>query len=62
MRPGWQDRSSTRKVKLGRMAGAVVDLGGLSGSVLAEGIASPATNVVVSTTKIPSLGTIQVSG
>ena len=37
-------------------------LGGLSGLVLAEGAASAAANVVVSTTKNAKLGTILVSG
>ena len=62
MKQGTQDRSSTHKIPLGRMAGAVVALGGLSGLVLAEGTAGAATSVVVSTTKNPNLGTILVSG
>jgi predicted lipoprotein with Yx(FWY)xxD motif len=57
-----QDRISTRKLSLGRMAGAVVALGGLSGLVLAEGAAGAATSVVVSTTKNAKMGTILVSG
>jgi predicted lipoprotein with Yx(FWY)xxD motif len=56
------ERSSTHKVPLGRIAGAAVALGGLSGLVLAEGAASAAANVVVSTTKNAKLGTILVSG
>ena len=51
MKQGTQERSSTHKVSLGRIAGVAVALGGLSGLVLAEGAASAATNVVVSTTK-----------
>jgi predicted lipoprotein with Yx(FWY)xxD motif len=62
MKQGTQGRSSTHKVSLGRIAGAAVALGGLSGLVLAEGAASAATNVVVSTTKNAKLGTILVSG
>jgi predicted lipoprotein with Yx(FWY)xxD motif len=56
------DRTSTRKVQLGRMAGAIVALGGLGGLVVAEGTAGAATKVVVSTTKNSKLGTILVSG
>jgi predicted lipoprotein with Yx(FWY)xxD motif len=62
MKQGTQERSSTHKVSLGRIAGAAVALGGLSGLVLAEAGASAATNVVVSTTKNAKLGTILVSG
>lgn len=62
MKNATQDRSSTRKIPLGRMAGAVLALGGLSGLVVAEGTAGAAPSVVVSTTKSPSLGTILVSG
>jgi predicted lipoprotein with Yx(FWY)xxD motif len=57
-----QEQWSTRKVSLGRIAGAAVALGGLSGLVLAEGAASAAANAVVSTTKNAKLGTILVSG
>jgi predicted lipoprotein with Yx(FWY)xxD motif len=56
------DRISTRKLPLGRMATAVVALGGLSGLVLAETAAGAATGVTVSTTKNAKLGTILVSG
>jgi len=59
---GTLDRSSTHKLPLGRMASAVVALGGLSALVLAESGAGAATNVVVSTTKSTKLGTILVSG
>ncbi len=62
MKQGTQKLSSTHKVSLGRVAGAAVVLGGLSGLVLVEGAASAATNVVVSTTKNAKLGTILVSG
>jgi predicted lipoprotein with Yx(FWY)xxD motif len=62
MKLGTQERSSVHKVPLGRMASAVVALGGLSGLALAEGAAGAATSVVVSTTKNPTLGTILVSG
>jgi predicted lipoprotein with Yx(FWY)xxD motif len=62
MKQGTQQRSSTHKVSLGRIAGAAVALGGLTGLLLAEGAASAATNVVVSTTKNAKLGTILVSG
>src|ERR1700733_16038582 len=62
MNHGAQDLSSTRKIPLGRLAGAIVALGGLSGLVVAEGTAGAATSVVVSTTKTPSQGTILVSG
>ncbi len=57
-----QGRCSTHNIPIGRMAGAVVALGGLSGLVLAEGTAGAATSVVVSTTKNPNVGTILVSG
>jgi predicted lipoprotein with Yx(FWY)xxD motif len=57
-----QDRASTPKVSLGRMASALVALGGLSGLVVADGAAGAATSVVVSTTKNAKLGTILVSG
>ena len=57
-----QQSGSTRKVSFGRIAGVAVALGGLSGLVLAEGAASAATNLVVSTTKNAKLGTILVSG
>jgi predicted lipoprotein with Yx(FWY)xxD motif len=57
-----QDRISAHKLPLGRMASAVVALGGLSGLVLAEGAAGAATSVVVSTTKNAKLGTILMSG
>jgi predicted lipoprotein with Yx(FWY)xxD motif len=56
-----QERSTIRKVSLGRIAGVAVALGGLSGLVLAEGTAS-AANVVVSTTKNAKVGTFLVSG
>lgn len=62
MKHGTQEPSSTHKVPLGRLAGAVVALGGLSGVILAEGTAGAATSVAVSTTKNPTLGTILVSG
>jgi predicted lipoprotein with Yx(FWY)xxD motif len=62
MMHGTQEQNSTHKVSLGRIVGAAVALGGLSGLVLAEGAASAATNVVVSTTKNAKLGTILVSG
>ena len=62
MTQGTQDQISTHKVPIGRLAGAAVALGGLSGLVLAEGAAGAATNVVVSTTKNAKLGTILVSG
>jgi predicted lipoprotein with Yx(FWY)xxD motif len=62
MKQGTQERSSTHKVSVGRIAGAAVALGGLSGLVLAEGAASAAQNVVVTTTKNAKLGTILVSG
>jgi predicted lipoprotein with Yx(FWY)xxD motif len=62
MKKPTQDGTSTRKLSLGRMAGAVVALGGLSGLVVVEGAAGAATTVVVSTTKNAKLGTILVSG
>jgi predicted lipoprotein with Yx(FWY)xxD motif len=62
MKQGTQDRNSTHKVPLGRIASAVVALGGLSGLVLADGTSGAATSVVVSTTKNAKLGTILVSG
>jgi predicted lipoprotein with Yx(FWY)xxD motif len=62
MKKGTQRWSSTHKIPLGRTAGAVVALGGLTGLVLADGTAGAASGVVVSTTKNPSVGTILVSG
>ena len=62
MKQGTREGSSTRQVPLGRMAGAVVALGGLSGLVLADATAGAATSVVVSTAKNATLGTILVSG
>jgi predicted lipoprotein with Yx(FWY)xxD motif len=62
MKQGTQDRTSTRGVRLGRVAGAIVALGGVAGLAMAEGAASAATKVVVSTTKNQKLGTILVSG
>ena len=62
MKQGTQERTSTPKVAIGRMAGVVVALGGLSGLVLAEGTAGATSGVVVSTTKNSKLGTILVSG
>jgi predicted lipoprotein with Yx(FWY)xxD motif len=62
MKSGSQGRFSAHKLPIGRMAGAVVALGGLSGLVLAETAAGAATGVTVSTTKNAKLGTILVSG
>ncbi len=62
MKHATQNRSSTRKVPLGRMVGAAVALGGLSGLVLADSTAGAASSVVVSTTKNSNFGTILVSG
>jgi predicted lipoprotein with Yx(FWY)xxD motif len=57
-----QDRISTHKLPLGRMASVVVALGGLSGLVLAESAAGAATGVTVSATRNAKLGSILVSG
>jgi predicted lipoprotein with Yx(FWY)xxD motif len=62
MKHATHDRSSTRRVPLGRMVGAAVALGGLSGLVLADSTAGAASSVVVSTTKNANFGTILVSG
>jgi predicted lipoprotein with Yx(FWY)xxD motif len=62
MKHAGQGRISTHKVPIGRLASAVVALGGLSGLVLAEGAAGAATGVTVSTAKNAKLGTILVSG
>lgn len=62
MKNATQDRISTHKLPLGRIASAVVALGGLSGLILAESAAGAATGVTVSTTKNAKLGTILVSG
>jgi predicted lipoprotein with Yx(FWY)xxD motif len=62
MKQATQDRRSTRKVPLGRMIGAAVALGGLSGLVLAESTAGAASSVIVTTTKNAKFGTILVSG
>ncbi len=59
---GMHYRSSRSKASIGRMAGAIVALGGLSGLILAEGTAGAATSVTVATTKNGKLGTILVSG
>jgi predicted lipoprotein with Yx(FWY)xxD motif len=61
MKHATQDRSSTRRLQLGRMVGAAVALGGLSGLILADS-AGAASSVVVSTTKNAKFGTILVSG
>lgn len=62
MKHGPQERSSTYRVPLAKMGGAILALGGLSGLVLADATASAATSVVVSTTKSATFGTILVSG
>ncbi len=62
MKQATQDRSSTRKVPVGRLVSAAVALGGLSGLVLAGSTAGAASSVVVSTTKNTNYGTILVSG
>jgi predicted lipoprotein with Yx(FWY)xxD motif len=62
MQHATKDRSSTRRVPLGRLVTAALALGGLSGSVLADGTAGAASSVVVSTTKNANFGTILVSG
>ena len=62
MKQATQDRSSTRKVPVGRLVSAAVALGGLSGLVLAGIPAGAASSVVVSTTKNTNFGTILVSG
>lgn len=63
-RQGTQPRDpiSTRKLQLGRIAGAIAALGGLSGLLLADGTAGAATKVVVSTNHNSKYGTILVSG
>ena len=53
MENGMQGRISTHKLPIGRMAGALVALGGLSGPIVAEASAGAATSVVVSTTRTP---------
>jgi predicted lipoprotein with Yx(FWY)xxD motif len=55
-------RSSTHTRQLGRLTGAIAALGGLSGLTVVEGTAGASSNVVVSTTKSATLGTILVSG
>jgi predicted lipoprotein with Yx(FWY)xxD motif len=57
-----QYRESTRGVRLARLAGAIVAVGGISLSVIASTAAGAATRVTVSTTKNPQMGTILVSG
>jgi predicted lipoprotein with Yx(FWY)xxD motif len=57
-----QNRSSTRKVTRGGLAGVGLALGGLSGLVLAQPAADAASSVVVSTTRTPTHGTILESG
>lgn len=54
-------RESTRRVRLARLAGAAVAVGGISLSLMATE-AGAATSVVVSTTKNAKMGTILVSG
>lgn len=55
-------RGSRHWSALARMAGAVLTLGGVAATVVAEGAAGAAGGVVVSTTKNPTQGTILVSG
>jgi len=56
-------RKSTNSVRLARMAGALVAVGGISLSVIAASTdAGAASSVVVSTTKNAKMGTILVSG
>jgi predicted lipoprotein with Yx(FWY)xxD motif len=56
------NRSFTRKVPLGRMAGIGLALGALSASILAQAGADASSSVVVSTTKTSAHGTILESG
>jgi predicted lipoprotein with Yx(FWY)xxD motif len=57
-----QRSGSTSKLTAGRMATAIVALGGLSGLILADGTAGAASGVVVSTTNNAKLGKILVDG
>ncbi len=51
-----------RGIPFVRLAGAALAVGGLSGSVVAAGVANAATSGVVSTTRNAQFGTILVSG
>jgi predicted lipoprotein with Yx(FWY)xxD motif len=62
MQKNRQYRESTRRVRLARLAGAIVAVGGVSLAVIASTAAGAATGVTVSTTKNPQMGTILVSG
>ena len=62
MKQHGRQHGSSSRISVGRMAGVIVALGGLSALVLAEGTAGAATGVVISTTKNAKLGTILVSG
>jgi predicted lipoprotein with Yx(FWY)xxD motif len=57
-----QHRTGTRGVPFGRLAGAILAVGGLSASALAIGTAGATTGLVISTSKNPQFGTILVSG
>ena len=52
----------SHRVPIGRMAAAIVAVGGLSASVATAGTAGAATSVLISTSKTAKLGTILVSG
>lgn len=62
MKQSRQRRGSTRRIPVGRIAGAMLAIGGLSASAVAPGTAGAATTTVVSTTKNAKFGTILVSG
>jgi predicted lipoprotein with Yx(FWY)xxD motif len=61
MQQNRRNRESNHRVRLARLAGAVVAVGGIALSMMATE-AGAATNVVVSTTKNAKMGTILVSG
>jgi predicted lipoprotein with Yx(FWY)xxD motif len=52
----------TSKVRVARIAGVALAVGGLSGSLAVAGVASAATVTKISTAKNATLGTILVSG
>lgn len=57
-----QHRVSALRVPLGRMAGVILTVGGLSATALATDAVAAATGVTISTAKNAKLGTILVSG
>ena len=53
---------ATRRIRVGRIAGAILVIGGLSASAVASGAAGAATVTTVSTAKNANFGTILIGG